>query len=142
MCLYLRNAIEHIATSNIYVWKALIKGYCGEYYSPVFSYRYDLGETYKSELDNPRDGPINIISKGLHSFGYNVSISHTCTKEYDCFGNFCNHFVVYEPTNIIGLCVIPEGSYYYTDVYFYASDTLKLLRTLPINEFFNYMMNK
>lgn len=24
----------------------------------------------------------------------------------------------------------------------YASDTLKLLRTLPINEFFNYMMNK
>lgn len=24
----------------------------------------------------------------------------------------------------------------------YASDTLKLLRTLPINEFFNYMMNR
>ena len=38
--------------------------------------------------------------------------------------------------------IIPEGSYYYTNGYFYAGDTLKLLRTLPINEFFNYMMNK
>ena len=38
--------------------------------------------------------------------------------------------------------IISEGSYYYTDGYFYAGDTLKLLRTLPINEFFNYMMNK
>ena len=38
--------------------------------------------------------------------------------------------------------IIPEGSYYYTDGYFYAGDILKLLRTLPINEFFNYMMNK
>lgn len=29
-----------------------------------------------------------------------------------------------------------------SNIYIYASDTLKLLRTLPINEFFNYMMNK
>ena len=137
MCLYLRNAIEHIATSNIYVWKALVSGIDG-YYSPVRSYKYNLGKTYKSPLDAYK----TFIARGLHSMGYNVEISHTCTKEYDCFGNFCNHFVVYEPTNIIGLCVIPEGSHYYTDGYFYASDTLKLLRTLPINEFFNYMMNK
>ena len=137
MCLYLRNAIEHIATSNIYVWKALVRGIDG-YYSPVRSYKYNLGKTYKSPLDAYK----TFIARGLHSMGYNVEISHTCTKEYDCFGNFCNHFVVYEPTNIIGLCVIPEGSYYYTDGYFYASDTLKLLRTLTINEFFNYMMNK
>ena len=137
MCLYLRNAIEHIATSNIYVWKALVSGIDG-YYSPVRSYKYNLGKTYKSPLDAYK----TFIARGLHSMGYNVEISHTCTKEYDCFGNFCNHFVVYEPTNIIGLCVIPEGSHYYTDGYFYASDTLKLLRTLTINEFFNYMMNK
>ena len=137
MCLYLRNKIEFIATSNIYVWKALIKDING-YYSPMLRYKYDIGKTYKSELS----GDEYSISMGLHSFGYNVSISHTCTKEYDCFGNFCNHFVVYEPTNIIGLCVIPEGSHYYTDGYFYASNTLKFLRTLPINKFFNYMMNK
>ena len=137
MCLYLRNAIEHIATSNIYVWKALVSGIDG-YYSPVRSYKYNLGKTYKSPLDAYK----TFIARGLHSIGYNVEISHTCTKEYDCFGNFCNHFVVYEPTNIIGLCVIPEGSHYYTDGYFYASNTLKFLRTLTINEFFNYMMNK
>ena len=137
MCLYLRNAIEHIATSNIYVWKALVSGIDG-YYSPVRSYKYNLGKTYKSSLDAYK----TFIARGLHSMGYNVEISHTCTKEYDCFGNFCNHFVVYEPTNIIGLCVIPEGSHYYTDGYFYASDTLKFLRTLTVNEFFNYMMNK
>ena len=137
MCLYLRNAIEHIATSNIYVWKALVRGIDG-YYSPVRSYKYNLGKTYKSPLDAYK----TFIARGLHSMGYNVEISHTCTKEYDCFGNFCNHFVVYESTNIIGLCVIPEGSHYYTDGYFYASDTLKFLRTLTINEFFNYMMNK
>ena len=137
MCLYLRNAIEHIATSNIYVWKALVRGIDG-YYSPVRSYKYNLGKTYKSPLDAYK----TFIARGLHSMGYNVEISHTCTKEYDCFGNFCNHFVVYEPTNIIGLCVIPEGSHYYTDGYFYASDTLKFLRTLTVNEFFNYMMNK
>ena len=137
MCLYLRNAIEHIATSNIYVWKALVSGIDG-YYSPVRSYKYNLGKTYKSPLDAYK----TFIARGLHSMGYNVEISHTCTKEYDCFGNFCNHFVVYESTNIIGLCVIPEGSHYYTDGYFYASDTLKFLRTLTVNEFFNYMMNK
>ena len=137
MCLYLRNAIEHIATSNIYVWKALVSGIDG-YYSPVRSYKYNLGKTYKSPLDAYK----TFIARGLYSMGYNVEISHTCTKEYDCFGNFCNHFVVYEPTNIIGLCVIPEGSHYYTDGYFYVSDTLKFLRTLTINEFFNYMMNK
>ena len=137
MCLYLRNKIEFIATSNIYVWKALVSGVDG-YYSPVRSYKYNLGKTYKSPLDAYK----TFVARGLHSIGYNVEISHTCTKEYDCFGNFCNHFVVYEPTNIIGLCVIPEGSHYYTDGYFYASDTLKFLRTLTINEFFNYMMNK
>lgn len=137
MCLYLRNAIEHIATSNIYVWKALIKDING-YYSPMLRYKYDIGKTYKSELS----GDEHSISIGLHSLGYNVNILHTCTKEYDCFGNLGNSFVVYESTDIIGLCVIPEGSHYYTDGCFYASDTLKFLRTLTINEFFNYMMNK
>ena len=142
MCLYLRNKVVHIATSNIYVWKALIKGYCSEYYSPVFSYRYDLGETYKSELDNSSDGTINIISKGLHSFGYNIKISNPYAGRYDCFGISGNRFDIKEPINTIGLFIIPEGSYYCTDGYFYASDTLKLLRTIPINEFFNYMMNR
>ena len=137
MCLYLRNAIEHIATSNIYVWKALVKDING-YYSPILRYKYDIGKTYKSKLSGNKYG----ISIGLHSIGYNVDILHTCTKEYDCFGNFCNSFVVYESTDTIGLFIIPEGSHYYTDGCFYASDTLKLLRTLPINEFFNYMMNR
>ena len=137
MCLYLRDKVKHIATSNIYVWKALISD-IGGYYSPMFRYKYDIGKIYKSELKRNEHS----ISIGLHSIGYNVSILHTCIKEYDCFGNFRNYFVVYEPTDIIGLCVIPEGSYYYTDGCFYASDTLKFLRTLTINEFFNYMMNK
>lgn len=142
MCLYLRDKVVHIATSNIYVWKALIKGYCGEYYSPVFSYRYDLGEIYKSELDNPRDGPINIISRGLHSFGYNIKISNPYVGRYDCYGTPGNGFTIKEPIDTIGLFIIPEDSYYCTDGCFYASDTLKFLRTIPINEFFNYMMNK
>lgn len=141
MCLYLRDKVVHIATSNIYVWKALISG-MGGYYSPVFSYRYDLGETYKSELDNPRDGSINIISRGLHSFGYNIRISNPYAGRYGCHGTPGNDFVIKKPINTIGLFIIPEDSYYCTDGCFYASDTLKFLRTIPINEFFNYMMNK
>lgn len=137
MCLSLKNKIEHIATSNIYVWKTLVKDIDG-YYSPMLRCKYDIGKTYKSELS----GDEHSISVGLHSLGYNVGILHTCTEEYDCFGNFCNYFVVYEPTDIIGLCVIPEGSHYYTDGCFYASDTLKFLRTLTVNEFFNYMINR
>lgn len=141
MCLYLRDTIEHIVTSNIYVWKALIRGFDG-YYSPVFSYRYNLGETYKSELDSPRDISINFISRGLHSIGYNVKISNPYAGRYDCYGSTGNEFEVRKPIDTIGLFIIPEGSYYCTDGYFYASDTLKFLRTLTINEFFNYMMNK
>ena len=139
MCLYLRDKVGHIATSNIYVWKALISG-IGGYYSPVFNYRYNLGKTYESELNGSGNGIA--ISKGLHSFGYNISILSSYAGEYECYGSSYNHFDIKEPTDTIGLCIIPEGSYYYTDGYFYASNTLKLLRTLPINEFFNYMMNK
>ena len=139
MCLYLRDKVGHIATSNIYVWKALISG-IGGYYSPVFSYRYNLGKTYESELNGSGNGIA--ISKGLHSFGYNISILSSYAGEYECYGSSYNRFDIKEPIDTIGLCIIPEGSYYYTDGYFYASDTLKLLRTLPINEFFNYMMNK
>ena len=139
MCLYLRNKVERIATSNIYVWKALISG-IGGYYSPVFNYRYNLGKTYESELNRNRYGIA--ISKGLHSFGYNISILSSYAGEYECYGSSYNRFDIKEPIDTIGLCIIPEGSYYYTDGYFYVSDTLKLLRTLPINEFFNYMMNK
>lgn len=140
MCLYLRDKVVHVATSNIYVWKALISysGYC--YYSPVFNYRYDIGKTYKSYLDEDKNGVS--ISKGLHSFGYNVKVSNPYAGRYDCYGSTCNRFDIKKPINTIGLFIISEGSYYYTDGYFYASDTLKLLRTLPINEFFNYMMNK
>lgn len=137
MCLSLKNKVEHIATSNIYVWKILVKSNDG-YHSPMRNYKYDIGKTYKSELS----GDEHSISVGLHSLGYNVSILHTCTEEYECFGNFCNYFFVYEPTDIIGLCVIPEGSHYYTDGCFYASNTLKFLRTLTVNEFFNYMINR
>ena len=142
MCLYLRDKVVRVATSNIYVWKALVSygRYC--YYSPVFSYRYDLGETYKSELDNPRDGALNTISRGLHSFGYNVKVSNPYAGRYSCYGRAYNSFDIKEPIDTIGLFIIPEGSYYYTDGYFYASDTLKFLRTLSINKFFNYMMNK
>ena len=139
MCLYLRNKVERIATSNIYVWKALISG-IGGYYSPVFSYRYNLGKTYESELNGSGNGIA--ISKGLHSFGYNISILSSYAGEYECYGSSYNRFDIKEPIDTIGLCIIPEGSCYYTDGYFYASDTLKLLRTLPINEFFNYMMNR
>lgn len=140
MCLYLRNKIEFIATSNIYVWKALISYDGHGYYSPVFNYRYDIGKTYESELNESGNGIS--ISKGLHSFGYNINILSSYAGEYECYGSSYNRFDIKEPINTIGLFIIPEGSYYYTDGYFYASDTLKLLRTLPINEFFNYMMSK
>ena len=56
--------------------------------------------------------------------------------------NTHNSFDIDESIDTIGLFIIPEGSHYYTDGYFYASDTLKLLRTLPKNKFFNYMMNR
>lgn len=127
------NKIEFIATSNIYVWKALISG-IGGYYSPVFNYRYNLGKPYESELNESGNGIS--ISKGLHSFGYNISILSSYAGEYECYRSSYNRFDIKEPIDTIGLCIIPEGSYYYTDGYFYASDTLKLLRTLPINEFF------
>lgn len=137
MCLYLRDKVKHIATSNIYVWKALISD-IGGYYSPVFSYRYNLGKTYESELNERGNG----ISRGLHSFGYNISILSYRAGRYECYGSSYNRFDIKEPIDTIGLFIIPEGSCYYTDGYFYASDTLKLLRTLPVNEFFNYMMNR
>ena len=75
------------------------------------------------------------ISIGLHSFGYNIRILSP-------YGSSYNRYNIWEPVNTIGLFIIPEGSHYYTDGYFYASDTLKLLRTLPKDEFFNYMMNR
>lgn len=137
MCLYLRNKITHIATSNIYVWKALISG-MGGYYSPVFNYRYNLGKTYKSELYGSGKG----IYKGLHSFGYNIRILSSHAGRYECYGSSHNRFYIKEPIDTIGLFIIPEGSCYYTDGCFYASDTLKFLRTLTVNEFFNYMMNR
>ena len=39
-----------------------------------------------------------------------------------------NSFDIDESIDTIGLFIIPEGSHYYTDGYFYASDTLKLRR--------------
>lgn len=137
MCLYLRDKVAHRATSNIYVWKALIEGMNG-YCSPIRYYNYTLGKTYKSELIRE----VNAISKGLHSIGYNIDISHSCNDIYECNGDSGNYFVIRGSIHIIGLCVIPEGSCYYTDGYFYASDTLKFLRTLTVDEFFNYMMNR
>lgn len=135
MCLYLRNAIEHIATSNIYVWKPLIR-VSNSYYTPVYNYKYNLGETHKLGLYRDMFGVI-----GLYSFGYNIKILSPCAGRYDCYGSSYNRYNVKEPIDTIGLFIIPEGSHYYTDGYFYASDTLKFLRTLTINEFFNYMMN-
>ena len=137
MCLYLRDKVAHIAISNIYVWKALIKD-MGGYCSPIRYYNYTLGKTYKSALI----GEAHTISKGLHSLGYNIDISHTHDNIYECDGNSGNYFVINGSIHIIGLCVIPRGSWYYTDGYFYASDTLKFLRTLTVDEFFNYMMSR
>lgn len=140
MCLYLRYKEECIATSNIYVWKALISygEYC--YYSPVFNYKYNIGETYTSYLDKNKNSVS--VAIGLHSFGYNVKILNPYVGRYECCGNTHNHFEIDESIDTIGLFIIPKGSYYYTDGYFYASDTLKLLRTLPKDKFFNYMMNR
>lgn len=139
MCLYLRDTIEHIATSNIYVWKALVSSTCCSncYYSPVFNYKYCVGELHKSEL---RRG-MHIITEGLHSIGYNVSIFRNYIRRYTCYGAM-NRFEIREHMDTIGLFVIPQGSHYYTDGYFYVSDTLKFLRTLTVNEFFNYMINR
>ena len=140
MCLYLQDKVKRIATSNIYVWKALISygEYC--YYSPVFNYRYNIGETYTSYLDKSKDSVS--IAIGLHSFGYNVKILNSYAGRYECCGNTHNYFEIDESIDTVGLFIIPKGSYYYTDEYFYASDTLKLLRTISKDEFFNYMMNR
>lgn len=132
MCLYLRDKVERIATSDIYVWKGLVSG-IGCYYSPIFNYRYDLGETYKSYLDKSKNSVS--VAKGLHSIGYNIKISNPYAGRYDCYGNTCNNFNIQGPIDTIGLFIIPKGSHYYTDGCFYASDTLKLLRTLPRDEF-------
>lgn len=140
MCLYLRNTTKHTASSNIYVWKALVSTCFKCYYSPVFQHRYCIGGLYESELRMSRN--MYYINEGLHSIGYNVKISNPYAGRYDCYGSIGNRFDVREPIDTIGLFIIPEGSHYYTDGYFYASDTLKFLRTLTINEFFNYMMNK
>ena len=73
MCLYLRYKEECVATSNIYVWKALINyGRLG-CYSPIFNYRYNIGETYTSYLDRNKNSVS--VDIGLHSFGYNIKIS-------------------------------------------------------------------
>lgn len=72
MCLYLRYKEECVATSNICVWKALINyGRLG-YYSPIFNYRYNIGETYTSYLDRNKNSVS--VDIGLHSFGYNIKI--------------------------------------------------------------------
>ena len=112
MCLYLRYKEECVATSNICVWKALINYGRFGYYSPIFNYRY------------------------------NIKIVSPYAGRYECRGDIHNSFDIDESIDTIGLFIIPEGSHYYTDGYFYASDTLKLLRTLPKNKFFNYMMNR
>lgn len=120
MCLYLRDKVEHIATSDIYVWKGLVSG-IGCYYSPIFNYRYDLGETYKSYLDKNNNS--TCVTIGLHSIGYNIKISNPYAGRYNCYGNTCNRFGIQKPIDTIGLFIIPKGSHYYTDGYFYASDT-------------------
>lgn len=140
MCLYLRYKEECVATTNIYVWKALINyGRLG-YYSPIFNYRYNIGETYTSYLDRNKNSVS--VDIGLHSFGYNIKIVSPYAGRYECRGDTHNSFGIDESIDTIGLFIIPEGSHYYTDGYFYASDTLKLLRTLPKDKFFNYMMNR
>lgn len=124
MCLYLRDKVEHIATSDIYVWKGLVSG-IGCYYSPIFNYRYDLGETYKSYLDKNNNS--TCVTIGLHSIGYNIKISNPYAGRYNCYGNTCNRFGIQKPIDTIRLFIIPKGSHYYTDGYFYASDTLNYL---------------
>nr|DAF11880.1 MAG TPA: hypothetical protein [Bacteriophage sp.] len=140
MCLYLRYKEECVATSNICVWKALINYGRFGYYSPIFNYRYNIGETYTSYLDRNKNSVS--VDIGLHSFGYNIKIISPYAGRYECRGDTHNSFDIDESIDTIGLFIIPEGSHYYTDGYFYASDTLKLLRTLPKNKFFNYMMNR
>lgn len=128
MCLYLRNKVERIATSNIYVWKALISYDGHGYYSPVFNYRYDIGEIYKSYLDGSKDSIS--VSIGLHSFGYNISILSSSAGRYECYGSSNNRFDIKKPIDTIGLFIIPEGSRYYTDGYFYANDIKRNCRSL------------
>lgn len=141
MCLYLKELIKHKATSNIYVWKALVS-FPNYYCSPVFKYNYTLGKLYKSNLQGRElHSELGCTDEGLYSVGYNVKI-HNSHTGYSCWGSMGNGFIVRYPIDTIGLCMIPEGSHYYTDGYFYVSDTLKFLRTLTVNEFFNYMINR
>ena len=113
MCLYLRYKEECVATSNICVWKALINyGRLG-YYSPIFNYRYNIGETYTSYLDRNKNSVS--VDIGLHSFGYNIKIVSPYAGRYECRGDTHNSFDIDESIDTIGLFIIPEGSHYYTD---------------------------
>ena len=94
MCLYLRYKEECVATSNICVWKALINyGRLG-YYSPIFNYRYNIGETYTSYLDRNKNSVS--VDIGLHSFGYNIKIVSPYAGRYECRGDTHNSFDIDE----------------------------------------------
>ena len=94
--------------SNICVWEALINyGRLG-YYSPIFNYRYNIGETYTSYLDRNKNSVS--VDIGLHSFGYNIKIVSPYAGRYECL-----HIIVLILMNLLILQVFPEGSHYYTD---------------------------
>lgn len=148
MCLAIRNLIKHKADSNIYVWKILKKNK-DRYIAPIYTFTYILGVTYKSSLGlNTAPGIVNYaqVTNGYHTIGYNVK--HTFdpyTKEFHIYGALCNNLSINLNDSddlVVGLCIIPEGSYYYTDGYFYASDTLKILRVMNIKQFINYLRKR
>ena len=107
----------------------------------VIIHQYLIIDIIQEKLIHHTQTEIRIVYLQIQ-VGYNIKIVSPYAGRYECRGDTHNSFDIDESIDTIGLFIIPEGSHYYTDGYFYASDTLKLLRTLPKDKFFNYMMNR
>lgn len=147
MCLVIRDLAKYKTKSPIYVWKILRK-IEDKYKAPIFEYSYTLGTTYTSSLilitaPNVEYGQ---VTKGFHTIGYNVKHTfYPYSREFIAYGALCNNLNIALNDSedlIIGLCIIPEGSNYYTDGYFFVSDTLKVLRVIDIQQFINYLRKR
>jgi len=147
MCLTIRDLTKYKADSPIYVWKVLrkVKDW---YEAPIYRFTYTLGITYKSYLNlNIAKGVSYAqVTEGYHTVGYNVNyIFNPYSKNFIVYGTMCNNLnIALNDCDdlVIGLCIIPEGSYYYTDGYFFTSDTLKVLRVIDIQQFVNYLRKR
>ena len=117
---------EIIAKENITCFKFVRKDWKG-YESLVFCARYQIGQTYSSEIKSVLDHHGNLItSKGIHSF------QHLPSKPY---------------LGVILQCEIPKGSNVLIgheesnpDRETYVSNKIRIVRELSTEEMINYVL--